>query len=138
MQLYLKTEPVGLQAEVNHLLIRIVEHSPAPFRVAVRFMERRIAGAEAAVESALEAATDPRNPARGGDRGIHRLRENPQLEPVPEGLGEEFLHGYVKIHDETHAAHRVNATDAPGSHEVSGLLHVAEEFRYGKGTGDVV
>ena len=64
--------------------------------------------------------------------------ETPQLEPVPEGLSEEFLHGYVKIHYETDAAHCVNATYTPGSHEVSGLLHVEEEFWYGNRTGDVV
>lgn len=66
MQFYLKTESVGLPTEVSYILIRIVKHSPTPFRVAVRFMERRIVETEATVKCALEAASDPRNPARGG------------------------------------------------------------------------
>ena len=45
MQFSLKTEPVGFPTEVNYCLIRLIEHSPTPFRVAVRFMERRIMGA---------------------------------------------------------------------------------------------
>ena len=138
MQFYLNTESVSLPTEVNYLLFRIVKHSPTPFRVAVLFMERRIVGTEATIKSTLEAASDPGYPVRGGDRSVHRLRENPQLEPVPKGISEEFLHGNVKIHYETHAAYRVNATNTPGSHEVSGFLHVAEEFRYRKRTGDIV
>ena len=59
MQFYLKTETVSLPTEVNYLLIRIVKHSPTPFRVAVLFMERRSVGTEATVKSTLEAASNP-------------------------------------------------------------------------------
>ena len=113
MQFYLKTESVDLPTEVKYLLIRIVKHSPTPIRVAVQFMERYIVGIEATVKSTLKAASNPGYPARGGDRSIHRLRENPQLEPFPEGISEEFLHGNVKIHYESETAYCVNATNTP-------------------------
>ena len=64
--------------------------------------------------------------------------KNPQLKSVPERLRIEFLHGYIKIQYESNAAYRVNATYTPGSHEISGFLHVTEEFWYGKRTGDIV
>ena len=95
-------------------------------------------GAEAPVQRALKAPADAGQLPFKSDPHIHGLGEDPQLEAVLQGLGEQLFKGDVQVHGKAHAAHRVHHADAPGGHIVHRRLHVVHQVHQGQGAGDIV
>ena len=138
VQLDLQSRPVGFFAEIDDLLIVVVQHALAAGFVGVGGMQRCVVGTEAAVQRAGEAAADAGKIPAGGRFHVHALGEYPDLEPVFQPLGKELFQCDVQIPREAHAADGVDAADSPACLKIHRRLHIVNQLGDGQRIGQRV
>ena len=138
VQLDLQSRPVGFLAEIHDLPVVVVQHALAAKLVSVGGVQRRVVGAEAAVQGAGEAAADAGKAPAGGRLYLHALGKDPDLKPVFQPLGKERFHGDVQISRKAHAADGVDAANAPAGLKIHRRLHIINQLGDGQGIGQRV
>ena len=137
VDLDLHSLPVGFLAEIGHLFVGVIQHTGVVGTL-IRFQHGGIGGAEAPVQSGIEAAADPGESAPLGFQHIHGLEVYTHLQAIAQTLGEPILHVHIQIHGVAHAADGMDHTDAFGCQMVGGELHIAEQLHRRNGAADIV
>ena len=138
VQLDLQSRPVGFLAEIHDLPVVVVQHALAARLVGVGGVQRRVVGAEAAVQGAGEAAADTGKVPAGGRFYLHALGEDANLKSVFQPLGKKFFQCDVQISRKAHAADGVDAANAPAGLKIHRRLHIANQLGDGQGIGQRV
>ena len=137
VHLDLQARAVRGAAEVDDLLVRVVEHAGV-VRALVGGEQRSVRGAKAAVERAREAPSDARQAATRGHAHVHGLGKHADLEPTLGASREPGLERYVEVAGKPDAGDVVNHADATAREVVHGVLDVAHELGDRERPGDEV